>query len=167
MFNLCKTVACCAGPLVGQPVVLRTVAHAPTSHSDTAPMLEVSPSLVCTSTTSSWCVRAARTGVIQRTPRGLHPWLLGSVGSGWSRVARSLHNLQHPLVEGAVLGAVVLAPVGDIPLGDQFLVSVRQLITSSPTCQLEDHRAEELLYAVCSDHVLQVFLKQHLRHKGG
>ena len=155
---------------MGQPVVLRTVAHAPTSHSDTAPMLEVSPSLVCTSTTSSWCVGAARTGVIQRAPHGLHPWPLGRVGwvgIGWSRVARSLHNLQHPLVEGTVLGAVVLALVGDIPLGDQFLVSVRQLITSSPTCQLEDHRAEELLYAVCSDHVLQVFLKQHLRHDGG
>jgi hypothetical protein len=155
---------------VGQPVVLRAVTHAPTSRSDTAPMLQLSPCLVCTSTTGSWCVGAARTGVIQRAPHGLHPRPLGrGEALGWSGVARPLHNLQHPLVKGlgAVLGAAVLALVRDIPLGDQFLVSVRQLIASSPTCQLEDHRTEELLYAVGSDHVLQVFFKQHLRQDGG
>ena len=99
---------------MGQPVVHRAVAHAPTSRSDTAPMLELSPSLVCTSTTGSWCVGVARTGVIQRAPHGLHPLLLGrGKALGWSRVARPLHNIHHPLVKGlgAVLGAAVLALV--------------------------------------------------------
>ena len=94
---------------MGEPVMLVTVAHAPTN-SDTAPMLQLSPSLVCAATTGPWLVGAARAGVIQRTPHVLGP---GPFGREVVLVRRGetqpLGGFQQLLIKGLV--AVMCAAV--------------------------------------------------------
>lgn len=150
--------------LVVEPAVLSAVTHAPTrsSSSDITPMFVLDPSLVSAAPTSL-SVGASRVGVEQDTPWTLLGSLWIVVELGWSkRATNPLHSLNHLLVESlvTVVQRVALHALERcVPLGEQLLVAVWQLVASSSACLLKANRAEELFNVICCGHSLEVFLE--------